>query len=357
MCNTYNIECDAQFNIIQYEKNLDTILSYDNNELIGKPITVLMSPFIASLHIQWFERLKNIKCPFQMEIVSKKLKRTMTNISTRIAIFNKYDDPIFCNLSVDINFNKVLVQLFIPNEIYKTPILLDTIPIEYQAYIGQNKIITHSYENIVCVMLDLANSTEYAFKNGENEIAVLLTIFYQKTFKLICKYHPYIYIHEICGDAIFIVANAPFMTTHIIKSIHYITLFVLAVIQKDIDDVLMTKTTNMFTRVGISFGNVSAGIIDSRSFRLFGSSVHLCQRMESLCAQKHIAFTESFYKNLINLDSELKTYIKTHECDIKGIGKTTYYSIESNDIIQYEKKHKCIIRESNPSLLLGRQIS
>ena len=52
------LECDSKFSISAVDEAAERLLGYDNNELIGKPITILMSPLVGRIHQGLFARIR-----------------------------------------------------------------------------------------------------------------------------------------------------------------------------------------------------------------------------------------------------------------------------------------------------------
>ena len=52
------LECDAKFKISAVDEAAKKLLGYDEQELLGKPITYLMSPLVGRIHSGLFTRIR-----------------------------------------------------------------------------------------------------------------------------------------------------------------------------------------------------------------------------------------------------------------------------------------------------------
>ena len=52
------LECDAKFKISAVDEAAEKLLGYDEHELLGKPITYLMSPLVGRIHQGLFARIR-----------------------------------------------------------------------------------------------------------------------------------------------------------------------------------------------------------------------------------------------------------------------------------------------------------
>lgn len=167
--------------------------------------------------------------------------------------------------------------------------------------------------------MDLCGSTEYIYNNTDESAAILMKTIFEISRKHIVEMYPFVYIHELIGDCVFLIVDAPYM----VRNQSNVAIEISKKIQIDVDKVLHTNNCeqNMYLRVGIACGPVTAGIIDGRSFRLFGLTVHTAQRLESVCPQGKITFNEKF-KDKHNIEDCVQHFSK-----LKGLGNVTYYTL------------------------------
>ena len=106
---------------------------------------------------------------------------------------------LMCYVDVELNSNFTSVCTFGDKErLY--------VPRQYLKYInGKNEY--HIVQNVVCVLMDVGNSTEFSIKRSSEEVSLLYFNIMKIMDKILKHFLPYIYI----GDAIFILINTPFV--------------------------------------------------------------------------------------------------------------------------------------------------
>jgi class 3 adenylate cyclase len=294
------LHCDENQVIVRSEGTVHKIFQED---VLGKHITKYMTPFIAEFHKRMFVYLK------------RRSNFTMSN-ANRFVLLNAKAEPFMCDVHVDMTENNSVVS--IENVSYSLSIH-DTIPASYQKFIGESPGRIHLEEcDVTCVVMDLSNSTSFVVKHGGTEFAGVLSQLYKIVTNHVVHMYPFVYVHELLGDSVFLVVNAPFMIKHPYGNNTELALNVSKQIQGSVDSLL--QDTDMHLRVGIAHGPVSAGVIDGRSFRLFGPTVHLAQRLESVCPKKTITLNDSAVEQLPH------TYpLQRHACTLKGFGNVDYF--------------------------------
>lgn len=323
MCSTIStIICDTNFIIQSYDDNTCNLLKCDNETLCNKCITTLMSNFIAQLHAQYFDMLINASTEKRKEYAHK-IARSMTNASTFV-IYDMDKNPVLCKIKVLLSDDLSSVV-----HIEKQNDNLTSIPIIFNQSVKSlnDPFNVKTYDNVVCVMMDISNSTNFTNQNNE---PVRTAKMYYDVYNIVkyhvLQYYPYIYIHELLGDSIFLIVNAPFMIrTKLSRS--QIAIDISIKLQKEIDVLLKTIETeeNMFLRVGITQGSIAMGMFDGRNLRMFGSAINLSQRLESLCDEGSICV--SSHDIIINNKEDYDITHRTSE--VKGFGLIEYYTLAS----------------------------
>jgi class 3 adenylate cyclase len=270
--------------------------------LIGKSILDFMTPLVASRH-RGFSKSD-----------IHKVNHGMSNAS-RVVMYSAQKTPMMCSVHVEILEDHLKLTV---KKQSAFPTLADTIPDYYKKFINESPGKQHLEEcpNITCVIMDLSGSTEFVVKHGGQKMGTILGQVYQIAANCVLELYPYVYVHELIGDSVFLVVNAPFMVKYQHANALEISYRVSKDIQRQTDELL--KDTDMFLRVGIASGPVTAGVVDGRTFRLFGPTVHLAQRLESACPRSKIAMNKvvSSQENITKCNAELK-----------GFGETVYYVV------------------------------
>ena len=97
------------------------------------------------------------------------------------------------------------------------------------------------------------------------------------------KFHPYIHIHELVGDAVILVAN--------LES-HCQQLNIAALVVAFLSE-LSERTPFVETRIGVAMDRLHVGYIDDR-LQLFGSAINLAARLEGVCPPRHAMVDATF---------------------------------------------------------------
>lgn len=290
------------------------------DDLVGKSITTIMSNAIGCLHTRvFFDSI----CKSTLKNIIVRLETRHMSMATRYVVYTVNRTPLMCKMSINVQLDKdfsisgYIVTLHVEKESYG---LLDTVPYKYKRFIGSDKTCLSRCDNVTCVIMDLYNSTWFVntYDLTGKRIAEVLAAVYNIVKREIMSMYPFMYIHELIGDSVFIVTNASFFVNS--RFLHDACLSTLIRIQTQLD--MYLQKTGMWIRIGVATGPVHAGVIDGRTFRLFGLTVHRAQRLESVCPKGKIAFDQCFKEHLRYNSLEYSI----HETDLKGIGKTTYYT-------------------------------
>ena len=168
---------------------------------------------------------------------------------------------------------------------------------------------------------DIMNSTELCNAIGSVNIAKVYNDLYQVIHHALYETsYPYIRIHETCGDSVMLIANTSFMPKS--KNIVELILNTCARVVTLID-------ATISVRCGIAHGDISGGVIDGTSFRIFGSCVHLASRLESHCLENHISCQKELIDNMKMKNPDFMKKFDTNllTSDLKGFGETSYYDL------------------------------
>ena len=317
------IICDSNFVIRSYDDKTCDLLKCDNKALCDKCITTVMSSFIANLHQQYFDTLRNASTEERKKYAFL-IARSMTNASTFV-VYDMDKKPILCTIKVSLSDDLSSVVC-----IEKQKDNLTSIPIIFNRSVKNinDPFRAETYDNVVCVMMDISNSTTFTNQNDPIETAKMFYNVYNIVKCHVLQYYPYIYIHELLGDSIFLIVNAPFMVKNTRRcSSSKIAIDVALQLQKEIDLLLKTieSEKKMYLRVGIAQGSIAVGMFDGRNLRVFGSAINLSQRLETLCDEGTI-----YVSHDIIIESKLEYDVIHHMSDIKGFGTMKYLSILNN---------------------------
>jgi len=329
------IKCDSDFNIVSSDANALMLLKYNEGDLWGNPVTSIMTPLVAKIHMKMFKFLKQASAS-QIQQAAKGLKYDMANCRDFV-LLNSNKDPVVVGVSIELAADCTsTINLY---SVSST--LLHTVPRGYEAFINQAPgMHVNDYSDVICIMIDISGSTEYATSVQPQDMATLMHDVYMAVNNIILReVFPYAYIHEICGDSLLLVVNAGFMVRCSGKA-SMIALQAATQSQRHLNNMLKRYSENLHARVGVSVGDVTAGVIDGRSFRIFGRMVHLSQRLESICPKGGIACSLPFLAMLEEqqeLAADMSSLgIKYSKAHMKGFGKLDYGVIDASACLKLQ---------------------
>ncbi|CAE8723455.1 unnamed protein product [Polarella glacialis] len=345
------LHCDSEHVIQEASMLACALLRYDRQDLVGRPILDLMPPAVALVHRKMLRDLRRCS-PDDFSRAARQIKSSMSKCR-EFVLLDSHHDPVVCDVSVDLRSD--LSSTVVLKEV--TGKVLHTVPRGFEKFINASKPGFHAkeYDNAVCIMLDIASSTEFACAHSSMDMARLLHNVYTTVSDVVARNaFPYAYIHEVVGDSVLMLVDAGFMVSYP-SSTALISLDVALESQRQVDQKLSDLGADAcWARVGIGMGRISAGVVDGRNFRIFGETVHKAQRLESVCPRSKVACCTDFLKLLCeqmqeqdfsgpfvsNLqrhtpDFTLMSYRTGQECnveclrtDMKGFGSVSYAIID-----------------------------
>lgn len=346
------IICNSE-QIIEYvNTHLLIMLKYEKKDLLGKHISIIMSKNIADMHVPIFKKLK------ESSNVKKYTNNCMFKRKIKNIIYDSENEPniVFLELFVYKDTTSKLLFEFVnksntSQHINKFQTILDnTCYVQYldcerhNSTIIRNQLskyesffesrnstcVVTTYDSVICIMLDVANSTMYSNNHTSSTMALLYFKIYKNVTDIIIEnYYPYAYIHETCGDSIFILMNGSFMVrnneiccTLALNMVHNI--------MKKLNNMFDEINENLYIRCGISLGEIAAGVIDNSSFRVFGKTVHLASRLETISSKDSINVCENFYQKLKKENETYALSFYEQNMEIKGLGMVMFYKTSAH---------------------------
>jgi len=319
------LRCDSSFTITHADTSMLELLEYECHELIGKSILELMSPVVADIHRKIFRNLKNL-APASVCVVGKRLLGSTMSRCREFAVLDANKEAVMCSVSVVLRkdlSSKVRLQ----NTKGK---VLHTVPLGFGRFINAKPgVHVQEFEEVICVMMDIAGSTKFSRSKLPRVMAELYHRMYVIANSVaLQEAFPFVYIHEIVGDSLLLLVNAGFMVRYPSKAAAIGT-HVAMRIQHRLDIMLASYSPEMYTRTGISIGPVTAGVVDGRTFRVFGSTVHLSQRLESLCPRSRVACSTDFL-DVLRRQADGDVHVDLLESEVKGVGHMKYATLQGD---------------------------
>ena len=186
-------------------------------------------------------------------------------------------------------------------------------------------IIADSFPEATVLFADLVNFTEISARTSPVEVVNLLnTIF--SSFDTLVEKHKLEKIKTI-GDAYMLVGGVPMPMISHLESVANAALDMMEVVQR----FQKRSSLPLSLRIGIHSGPVVAGIIGKRKFiyDLWGDTVNVASRMESLGESEKIQVTEPVYQSL----KYRYSFKERGEIEVKGKGTMTTYWLKGHKSI------------------------
>ena len=177
--------------------------------------------------------------------------------------------------------------------------------------------IADSFPDVTVLFADLGDFTRLAAEVPAPELVHLLNEIFSK-FDWLAELHLLEKIKTI-GDAYMVVGGLPTPRPDHVEAVAEMALDM----QKVVTKLHVADGKGFDLRIGISTGPVVAGIIGSKKFiyDLWGDTVNIASRMESLGQLGAIQVSESTYERL----KDKYTFERRGKIEVKGKGKMTTY--------------------------------
>jgi class 3 adenylate cyclase len=330
---------DKNYNISFANDQVCKALGYSNEELIGVLFTTLLPSHLANVHYKFIKEHPP-QCNFPKQRFINKMK-TFVEENKFFVLLSKAQKVINCvgNISIDPEHMESCWTFEVVKHI-DSPF----VPKQYLQFINNEPTVhIENYENVCCLMFDLANSTPYVISHTPRQVALLFHNMYVIVHNILSKnFFPYIRLHETCGDNFFMLVN---MFDNCLAECTSLSMECGLCIINETNKFLRQVDSSLYLRCGMTYGDISAGVIDGISFRAFGKTVHLASRIEGVCKKDHVAFDQRF---MDKLESEQKHDSEelTQSCELlfnqlKGFpGVTAVYHLRRLSYKSPKKKGK-----------------
>eukprot|EP00241_Pyramimonas_parkeae_P001888 CAMPEP_0114244256 /NCGR_PEP_ID=MMETSP0058-20121206/11239_1 /TAXON_ID=36894 /ORGANISM="Pyramimonas parkeae, CCMP726" /LENGTH=483 /DNA_ID=CAMNT_0001357177 /DNA_START=355 /DNA_END=1806 /DNA_ORIENTATION=- len=331
---SFHLQVDCSFIITGCDEEACRALKCQKEQLVGQPIVVLMSPMIAKMHDEYFARVRDASRE-ELGPLRRRLERSMSK-ANHFVVYDFHRQPFMCELQVSLFQDLSSIVTLTTRRGQQCP-MVESVPRCYLRYINEEPgLYVNDYDDVTCIMMDLANSTNFCVANSARDTAAVYFDVHKIAKRLVLDVYPYVYIHELIGDAVFLVVNASFMVTNLAKP-GMLAMHVATSIQAQVDAMLKERYgDSMYMRAGVASGSVCAGVIDGRSFRMFGSTVHLSQRLEAMCPKGHVALDEAVCSMLRcqattdGMRKRIDEVVADRHAMVKGFGPTDYYTVSTD---------------------------
>ncbi len=183
----------------------------------------------------------------------------------------------------------------------------------------KNTTIAESFEEVTVMFADLVDFTKYSAQTSPTELVEMLNVIFS-TFDQLAQQHRVEKIKTI-GDAYMAVSGLPTPCSNHAQAIAQMAL--------DMQDAIASynnTTGKAFKiRIGINSGPVVAGVIGIKKFSydLWGDTVNIASRMESLGTPGCIQVTSATYERL----KDQYLFDQRQSIQVKGKGEMTTYRL------------------------------
>jgi adenylate cyclase len=188
---------------------------------------------------------------------------------------------------------------------------------------GQHTI-AESFDEVTVMFADLVNFTKFSAQTSPTELVEILNDIFSE-FDQLAERHQVEKIKTI-GDAYMVVSGLPTPCANHAQEIAQMALDM----QEAIAAYNAAKNQNFQLRIGINSGPVVAGVIGIKKFSydLWGDTVNMASRMESLGKPGYIQVTAATYE-LLQDQYDLE---QLEQVDVKGKGKMVPYLLKGRKV-------------------------
>ena len=95
------INCDNKQNIVNCNDFIYILLNYSQSDLVGKHITILMSPLLTLIHKKMFKMI-NSREENEINKIKPKIRNHKNNLR-HFYIYDSLQNPVLCSVDVHIN--------------------------------------------------------------------------------------------------------------------------------------------------------------------------------------------------------------------------------------------------------------
>ena len=201
--------------------------------------------------------------------------------------------------------------------------------------------------NATILFADIVGFTELCSKCEPEQIASMLTYYFQRLDKYIGQYE--VIKIETIGDCIMVISES--------ESSDDILRFAMRIFDV-VDEIRKMKRvrgmtedylTDFNVRVGLNSGEIMFGVINSDKprYQVFGDPVNVAARMETSCETSHDKTTRHEYINMSEATwniCSLDLPVKKKAHDIKGKGQMTTYQFDVKDVGRQSHTDSMMIR-------------
>lgn len=316
------IKCDAN-QIIQHVESAHK-LNYETKDLVGNHINILIPENVRSIHDKHLERIHNTQDQNYCDKIIIKLK----NLQNMVNVLKKDNECVLCYMMIKLKKNlesTLTLSLCKDTSCKASP----QVPDDFKRYVNSFPAFhIKEYTHTICVLFDLCNSCMF----GVNTNNICIAKMYYEMIKIVHQilydeYYPYVFIHETVGDSILLLANMQGITPLNDKIFNLVVCMSVRIVQHInayINTVDMSSHGGLlYLRCGISCGNIVGGVVDGKTFRIFGNCVNKSSRLQALCTNDSIIIDDSIYNKL---DPCLMSCFSKQDADIKGFGLVDVWS-------------------------------
>eukprot|EP00933_Yihiella_yeosuensis_P071147 TRINITY_DN7933_c3_g1_i1.p1 TRINITY_DN7933_c3_g1~~TRINITY_DN7933_c3_g1_i1.p1 ORF type:complete len:506 (+),score=75.89 TRINITY_DN7933_c3_g1_i1:137-1654(+) len=334
--------CNSEFVIDSADALICNLLGYKRKELIGLSVLQLMPPAAAEIHEQLLAELQDAS----IEERRQKANSLLNDMSRcrDFVVLDSRRNPVACRIAVFLK-DDLSSRVELRSRIGK---VLHCVPRGFAQHINAAPgLHVREYEDVICIMMDIANSTSFAVNHSPAKMAELFHEVHEVVNREVqTEVFPYAYIHEIIGDSVLLVVNGGFMPCCPDRAAT-ISFHIARCVQRKLDIMLSRYCPSMYARVGMAVGELAAGVVDGRMFRLFGRTVHMAQRLEATCPRGAITCCRSFFSDLqktMKANAKLWFYprFELNTSLLKGFGEVDHVIIWNTKTVVAEPLFHCV---------------
>lgn len=328
ICSSENdaiITSDESKQILFWNKGAEYIFGYSPDEVIGKPLTLIIPGQLHQRHNKGMERMNQRKKP---RVIGKvlELKAIKKNgeefpIELTLGSWDNDGKRYYSGIIRDITEKKMAEQIILNEKKKSDELLLNILPKQVADELkSRGKATAKKYENVTILFTDFKDFTSMASSISPNKLVKELNEIFGHFDDIMEAFQ----IEKIktIGDAYFAACGSPEKNKeHAFQCIEAAKQMFRYLEERNKKNGIQWKM-----RVGIHSGPVVAGIVGKKKYAydLFGDTVNTASRMETYGEVGKINVSETTYELI---KGKYKCFPRGH-INAKGKGNLNMYFVE-----------------------------
>lgn len=284
--------CDKDFQIVNVNYNVLSSLNYTKQEIIGNYIWSIMPFEDRKHHTPIFLSGKDNHKVIPVSILQEKLEALNSKI--RIArVIRK--DKTFINAFINVKYSDSHKEYYIrmvPLDITMNP----HIPYQMNKYLNNNsKCVIETQNDVLCMKIGFVDEQKSIKIATSGDILThLQTIYFLLNKDVFAEFYDYMYVQIPENLGIYILFNLKFMRQYSKFASMAYNIAVKSI--KIINNYFKLKDIKLRISCALSYGNLSYGVLNNRSFQSFGFTKTICDSLLCKTTEDSFIMCEDTYE-------------------------------------------------------------